>query len=119
MQPILAIGAVETYRIRRRIRANLSSREARLTAPFPSPKHSQANQGGRELHFAKYPKPAIARYGAFSLKKNGENSGAEKRRRSDGVQKFTSSRLRCERNSYHPKSVTPTVPFTEPPRASQ
>ena len=44
---------------------------------------------------AKYPKPAIARCGAFSLKKNGENSGARNGCVVVGFQKLTSSHERC------------------------
>src|SRR6185437_7129936 len=91
----------------RPIRVRMSSRDSQ---PFPSPKHSQANQSGRLLHPAKYPNPAIARCGAFSLNRKGEKCGAAKGRRSEGVQKFTSATLRRARNSYQPKSVTATVP---------
>jgi len=70
----------------------VSSNEAE---PFAVPKHSHASHSGSSEYRAKYPNPAIARCGAFSLKKNGENSGARNSCVVVGFQKLTSSHEGC------------------------
>src|SRR5438045_3005714 len=73
-------------------RTCISSNEAE---PFAVPKHSHASHSGSSEYRAKYPNPAMARCGAFSLKKNGENSGARNGCVVVGFQKLTSSHERC------------------------
>lgn len=60
---------------------DLSSRSD--ATPLAKPKLSHASQSGRTEKPAKYPKPAICRYGASSLKKNGVPT-ASRRGRVDG-----------------------------------
>src|SRR6266404_4749174 len=94
MHPICWMPVEGAARKLRRIfskRACISSKEQH---PFACPKHSHANHSGKAEYRAKYPKPAIALCGAFSLKRNGEKSGARNVQCADGVQKFTSSQER-------------------------
>src|SRR4051794_37311582 len=94
MQPICKMPGRGAALILARIfssRACISSNEPE---PFAAPKQSHASHSGSSEYLAKYPKPAIARCGALSLKKNGENSGARNRCVVVGFQKLTSSHER-------------------------
>jgi hypothetical protein len=89
-----------------------------LPTPFASPKVSHASQSDRTEKPAKYPNPAIALYGAFSLKKNGVPTGRFTRR-IEGRQKLASfGRGSFARCWYHPGSVMATKPFTRGHRSA-